>query len=157
MTIYVFNQFILLLVRSKYIDLSKIDINIIIPPIRVLKVVYSFKNNHTQNGLRAISMKKNKVTSAAIRCLVANTKQQLTKPDRTAPNIKQRKKSLLDISNDPIFWNEDNAIAITPDINKHGNKSILLFILKIMVKIEKQIAAKRASMFPHSAPISKTP
>ena len=93
------------LVRSKYIDLSKIDINIIIPPIRVLKVVYSFKNNHTQNGLRAISMKKkkNKVTSAAIRCLVANTKQQLTKPDRTAPNIKQRKKSLLDICNDPIF------------------------------------------------------
>ena len=78
MIIYVINQFILLLVRSKYIDLSKIDINIIIPPIRVLKVVYSFKNNHTQNGLRAISMKKNKVTSAAIRCLVAKTKQQLT-------------------------------------------------------------------------------
>ena len=62
MTIYVINQFILRLVRSKYIDLSKIDINIIIPPIRVLKVVCSFKNNHTQNGLRAISMKKNKVT-----------------------------------------------------------------------------------------------
>ena len=103
MTIYVIKQFTLRLVRSKYIDLSKIDINIIIPPIRVLKVVYSFKNNHTQNGLRAISMKKNKVTSAAIRCLVAKTKQQLTKPDRTAPNIKQRKKSLLDICNDPIF------------------------------------------------------
>ncbi len=103
MTIYVINQFILRLVRSKYIDLSKIDINIINPPIRVLKVVYSFKNNHTQNGLREISMKKNKVTSAAIRCLVANTKQQLTKPERTAPNIKQRKKSLLDICIDPIF------------------------------------------------------
>ena len=44
-----------------------------------------------------------------------------------------------------------------PDINKHGSISIFLFILKIMVKIEKQIAAKRASMFPHNAPINKTP
>ena len=44
-----------------------------------------------------------------------------------------------------------------PDINKHGSISIFLFLLKIMVKIEKQIAAKRASMFPHNAPINKTP
>ena len=102
MTINVIIQFSLRSVRSKYIDLSKIDINIIIPPIRVLKVVTSFKNNHTQNGLREISRKKNKVTSAAIRCLVANTKQQLTKPDKIPPNIKQRKKSLLDICNDPF-------------------------------------------------------
>ena len=57
----------------------------------------------------------------------------------------------------PFFEMKDNAIAITPDINKHGNISIFLFILKIMVKIEKQIAAKRASMFPHNAPINKTP
>ena len=102
-------------------------------------------------------MKKNKVTSAANRCLVATTKQQLTKPDSTPPNIKQRKKSLLDICNVPIVLNKDSPIAMIPEINKHGNISIFLFNLKIIVKIEKQIAAKRARMFPHNSPIKKTP
>lgn len=54
-------------------------------------LIISFKNNQTQNGLNAISIKKNKVASAAIKCLVANTKQQFTKPDRTPPNKKQKK------------------------------------------------------------------
>ena len=35
-----------------------------------------------------------------------------------------------------------------PDINKHGNISIFLFLLKIMVKIEKQIAAKEQVCSP---------
>ena len=44
-----------------------------------------------------------------------------------------------------------------PDNNKHGIMSIFLFTLKIIVKIEKEIAVKRASMFPNNAPTCKDP
>ena len=57
-------------------------------------IVFSFKNNQNQNGISAISIKKNKITSTAIKCLVENTKQKLKK---------HKKRSLIDISNDPIF------------------------------------------------------
>ena len=96
-------------------------------------LIISFKNNQTQNGLNAIYIKKNKVASAAIKCLVANTKQQFTKPDRTPPNKKQRKKSWVDICKEPTFWNEVNPMAIMPDINKQGSISIFLLDLIIIV------------------------
>lgn len=66
-------------------------------------IVFSFKNNQNQNGISAISIKKNKITSTAIKCLVENTKQKLIKPDITPLNKKHKKRSLIDISNDPIF------------------------------------------------------
>ena len=75
----------------------------IIPPVNVLGLIISFKNNQTQIGLSAISIKKNKVASFAIKYIVANTKQQFTKPDKTPPNKKQRKKSWVDIGKEPTF------------------------------------------------------
>ena len=55
-------------------------------------LLFRSKITKPKNGLNAISIKKNKVASAAIKCLVANTKQQFTKPDRTPPNKKTKEK-----------------------------------------------------------------
>ncbi len=119
--------------------------------------VVSFLKSQTQTGLSAISMKKNKVTSAAIRYFVANTKQQFTKPDNTPPNKKQRSKSWTEICNDPILRKNDTIIAIKPDSNKHGSISVSFFNLKIIVKIENKMAVKSANMFPVKSPIWKAP
>ena len=128
-----------------------------LPPIKVFLDVSSCTKSQTQVGVSTISIKKNKVASAATRCLVANTKQQFTKPDIKPPNKKQRIKSWIDIGSDPVLRKKAAIIAIRPESTKHGSMSLVLFNLKIMVKKEKQMAVKSANMLPQSSPICKAP
>ena len=122
------------------------------PPKRVFLGVISLAKSQTQIGLKAISIKKKSVSSAATRYFAAKIKQQFTKADKIPPSKKQSNISFIETCNDPIFKTNETAIAINPERIKQGIISKFLLTLRINVKQEKDTAVIKAKIFPIRSP-----
>tara|TARA_B100000965_G_C18953550_1_gene482391 strand:- start:9 stop:359 length:351 start_codon:yes stop_codon:yes gene_type:complete len=113
--------------------------------------------SQTQIGLKAISIKKKSVASAATRNFVAKIKQQFTNADIKPPSKKQSNMSCLDICNSPSFKTNDTVIAISPERIKQGSISRFFETLRINVKQEKETAVINARAFPKKSPEFRAP